>query len=526
MADTAGLSAAITVAAHADRFSQCETEITQLDLKADADLIAESGVPVDLPVVPSASEAYVIFTSGSTGEPKGVSVSHGALMNYSEAVASTLDLAPDASLTALTSFAADLGYTALFGALATGRTLRLCNAEYRLNAHELAQQFQRHPVDCLKIVPSHLAALLDGDGGDGLLPRRQLVFGGEKLDPSLVERIHQLRPDLRVFNHYGPTETTVGALVLSVEPSGDGTSEIALGEPLANVNCYVLSGQCQLAPVEQLGELAIGGSGVAHGYLSRPGLTAARFLPDPYSDAPGARMYVTGDRARLTTRGQFCFHGRVDDQVKIRGFRVEPGEIQSVMEGLTGVAECVVVCRERDEINRLVAYVCGDHDQESEIRAALVECLPEALIPSQFVWLKSLPRTGNGKIDRAALPAPELGSKTAREPKTRVQRQVAEVWCSVLGLKAVGVDENFFDVGGDSLMMIRLHRQLCDALQVELTITDLFQYPTIERLATRIDAGAHADNNGATRRKRASAQRQAVSAAAIGPSKRRSRVRQ
>ena len=269
--------------------------------------------------------AYVIFTSGSTGKPKGVAIGHRQLSNYVTSVCERLSLPREGSFATVSTLSADLGNTMIFPALCLGGSLHVISQERASDPEALAEYFDRHAVDCLKIVPSHMAALLGADDPARVLPRHRLVFGGEALRWDLVEQVERLAPGCRVMNHYGPTETTVGVLTYPVE-RGHGAravDNVPLGGPIANTRVYVLDPQQQLVPVRVPGELYIGGEGLARGYLNRPALTAERFIPDPFGGRPGARLYRTGDLARWRPEGVVEFLGRVDDQVKFHGFRVE-----------------------------------------------------------------------------------------------------------------------------------------------------------------------------------------------------------
>ncbi|MEO5731668.1 MAG: amino acid adenylation domain-containing protein, partial [Byssovorax sp.] len=280
--------------------------------------------------------AYVLFTSGSTGKPKGVAVEHRQLVNYVRGVRARLDLPADASYAHVSTFSADLGNTVLFPPLVSGGCLHVIAEELTTSPDALAEYFTREGVDCLKIVPSHLAALLSAANPARILPRKLLVLGGEASTWELVARIEKLAPDCRILNHYGPTETTVGVLTYAVEKGHPAASPIVpLGRPLPNSRVYVLDAQRRPSPIGVPGEIYIGGDGVARGYLGRPDLTVERFVPDPFGPA-GSRLYRTGDRARYLPDGSLVFLGRTDFQVKVRGYRVELGEIEAALAADVG----------------------------------------------------------------------------------------------------------------------------------------------------------------------------------------------
>ncbi|HEX8354800.1 MAG TPA: amino acid adenylation domain-containing protein, partial [Pyrinomonadaceae bacterium] len=337
----------------------------------------------DLPNLAAAENlAYVIHTSGSTGTPKGVCVEHRQLLNYLHGVRERLQLDEGASYATVSTIAADLGYTAVFPSLCGGGTLHVLSLERASDADALAAYFEAHPVDCLKIVPSHLAALLNtATRPEQVLPRRRLVVGGEASHWELVDRVAEYAPGCRVLNHYGPTETTVGVLTYEAgEARERGGASVPLGRPLGNSRVYVLDAEMQPAPVGMAGEVYVGGAGVARGYLQQPGLTAERFLPDPFSQEPGARLYRTGDLARHLAGGDVEFLGRADDQVKIRGFRIELGEIEAALKEHPSVREAVLVARDDERQQKsLVAYVVPREGGEEGVDGARLHTLPNDL---------------------------------------------------------------------------------------------------------------------------------------------------
>ncbi|TSC26813.1 amino acid adenylation domain-containing protein, partial [Corallococcus sp. Z5C101001] len=442
------------------------------------------------------SLAYVIFTSGSTGRPKGVAIEHRQLNHYVEGVTLRLELPPAASFASVSTLAADLGHTAVFPTLSGGGTLHLISRDRASDPAALGDYFERHAVDCLKIVPSHLTALLSSPSPERVLPRKRLVLGGEASDPALVARVHALVPGCEVFNHYGPTETTVGVLTWKVERGTalPATASVPLGRPLPNARMYVLDAAMQPVPVGVPGELFIGGAGVARGYLGQPGLTLERFLADPFHPEPGARVYRTGDRVRYLPDGALEFLGRVDFQVKVRGFRIELPEIEAAMSGLPGVAEVVVLAREDvPGDKRLVAYVVavpGHTLEAGALRQGLKTRLPDYMVPSAFVTLGALPLTPNGKVDRRALPAPEQETEAGRAhvaPRTPTEELIAGLWLKLLGVERVGVKDDFFALGGHSLLATQMISRIRSAFRVELPLRALFEATTVETLAARVD---------------------------------------
>ena len=461
-------------------------------LDADAHVIANESLDGSLNAVSDQNLAYVIFTSGSTGRPKGVAVEHRQLVNYLDAIWEKLDLPAGSSFATASTIAADLGNTALFPSLCKGGTLHLIAEERATDPDALAEYFSRNQIDCLKIVPTHMSALLSASNPAGVLPRRRLVLGGEACPWSLVEKIRTLSPDCMVLNHYGPTEATIGAITnrLSGEDAAPMSDTVPLGRPLANVRAYVLDQQLRPAPIGAPGELHIGGAGLARGYINRADATAEKFIPSPFSN-DGERLYKTGDLARYLGDGRIEFLGRSDDQVKIHGYRIELGEIEIALRNHEEVTESVVVAREDNHGDRrLVAYVVAREREKlsaGELRAFLNGRLPEYMTPSAFVFLDRLPLTLNGKVDRRALPAPDHsrpeGDKVFAAPRNQVEKTLARIWSNVLGVERVGVHDNFFDLGGDSILSIQIIARANQA-GLGLTPRQLFQHQTVAELAT------------------------------------------
>lgn len=436
---------------------------------------------------------YVLYTSGSTGRPKGVAVEHRQLLNYVEAVKERLGLEAVRSFALVSTFAADLGNTVIFPSLVTGGCLHVISEEIVSDADEMYEYFHRHSIDCLKIVPSHLASLRSfSNSQEQVLPRKLLVLGGEASQSRWVEQLQTYNQDCTVFNHYGPTEATVGALTYRLERAlPDHILTLPLGRPLANMQVYILDDSLQPVPIGVPGEILIGGAGVARGYFNSPDLTAERFIPHPFGSNLGARLYKTGDLARYLPDGNIEFLGRKDEQVKIRGFRIEPGEIEKALRQHTAVREAVVLAiGEPNYDKRIVSYVVVDREAEvgaTELRSFLNGKLPDYMLPSGFVFLDSIPLTSNGKVDRRSLPAPDFGSMAsdqgAQAPRNPVEEVIANVWAQVLGLERVGIRDDFFELGGNSLLATQVVSRLRAALQVGLPLRRLFESPTIAELA-------------------------------------------
>ncbi|MBA2470722.1 MAG: amino acid adenylation domain-containing protein, partial [Pseudonocardiales bacterium] len=437
--------------------------------------------------LPPTALAYLLFTSGSSGRPKAVAVQHDNLLNYLYGVRERAGLEPGWSYAQVSTLAADLGNTNVFGALTSGGRLHLLSYEQATDPDVLAGYFGRHRIDVMKLVPSHFEVLLGAAEPHEVVPHRRLILAGEPCRPELVRRASRLRPDTVVHNHYGPTEATVSMLGCDARPeSGDA---IPLGRPFGNVRCYVLDAVLEPMPDGMPGELYIGGAGVARGYHDRPGLTAERFLPDPYAGEPGSRMHRTGDRVRWRADGMLEFLGRVDAQLKIRGYRVEPGEIEAVLADQPEVAQGAVRGWGDGPDVRLAAYLVlqAGHAPEivATIRDRLRAALPDHLVPSAFVELESLPLTGNGKVDRQALPAPtaNAGSREYAEPGTDLEIELAGVFAEVLEVERVGLDDNFFDLGGESFKAVRAARRISQPVRV----VEMFTRPTVRELAAHLE---------------------------------------
>ncbi|MGP9685815.1 amino acid adenylation domain-containing protein [Halomonas sp. AOP25-F1-15] len=420
-----------------------------------------AAVEHELPVIHPQQTAYVIYTSGSTGKPKGVAVSHGALANYVQGVLEALALSDGVRNMAMVStVAADLGHTVLFGALCTGRTLHLISPECAFDPDAFAAYMREQQVDVLKIVPSHLRALLSAATPADVLPHKRLILGGEATDWALLARIAELKPTCQVLNHYGPTETTVGILTQQADMADRGASTLPIGTPLANAQAYVLDPWLNPVPKGVAGELYLGGPGLAQGYQQRLGQTAERFVASPFH--AGERLYRSGDRVRQLADGSLGFLGRVDDQVKIRGYRVEPSEIAALLRDQSCVAEAEVIARDNEEGRaQLYVYVvmaAGSDVDDAALLTQLGERVPDYMVPSAMVRLDALPLTANGKLDRKALPEPEQdGSGKAFEaPQGEAEETLAAVWADVIGCEQVGRNDNFFELGGDSILSLQI----------------------------------------------------------------------
>lgn len=441
--------------------------------------------------------AYVIYTSGSTGKPKGAMIHHRGLVNYLTWAIQAYRVEPGRSVPVHSSISFDLTVTSLYTPILAGGTAELLPDDFGAD-QLLAALLRSGDRSLVKITPAHLD-LLSAQLAPGQLAglTRTFVIGGENLLAEKLESWRRFAPQTRLINEYGPTETVVGCCVHEVRPEDPRTGSVVIGRPIANTQLYVLDES--LRPVEpgEAGELYIGGAGVAHGYLNRPELTAERFLEDPFSSTPGARLYKSGDLARYREDGILEFLGRADDQVKIHGYRIELGEIEAVLTAHPNVKSCAVLAREDEPgVKKLTGYLVpneGEAPAASELRAFLSESLPEYMVPAHFVVLDALPLTPNGKVDRRALPAPSIGGGKGGAPQTPTQKIVAEFWRDLLKADDIGIEDDFFDLGGHSLAATALMQRIRSAFGVEMRLATLFDRPTIAGLSEAVDLLALTD---------------------------------
>ncbi len=436
-------------------------EVLQVD---ENNILRYSGREETLPTTPNAKDAaYVIYTSGSTGRPKGVVVEHRNVCNYVRAMLSRLDLSTPICFATPANFSADLGFTALFPSLLTGGLLLLIPQQAAYDPEMLSAYLSGRAVDCLKCVPSLMAAYEGSVDLGKILPEKVLVLGGETCLWSLADLMRQAKPECRILNHYGPTEATIGAVTFLVEDSNQPreSGSVPIGYPLANTRAYVLDPDLRLAE---------------------------RFVPSPFEAITGERLYRTGDLVSQLDDGNLEFLCRIDDQIKIRGYRVEPGEVAAVLRGYDGIKQAVVIIREDvPGEKKLVGYIVSHQKQDlNQLRQYLQERLPDYMIPGAFIQLSSLPLLPNGKVDRKSLPAPEVSidrSLPLIEPRSEIECQIAAIWREVLQIDNVGISDNFFDLGGHSLALIRVLGLVRGRLKKDIIMVDLFEYPTIASLA-------------------------------------------
>ncbi|HEX2081189.1 MAG TPA: amino acid adenylation domain-containing protein, partial [Longimicrobium sp.] len=436
--------------------------------------------------------AYVIYTSGSTGRPKGVGVQHRGVVNRLSWMEAVHGLGPRETVLQKTPYSFDVSVWELFWPLAAGARLVLARPGGHRDPAYLLEVVRRERITTVHFVPSLLAAFLaHPDAERGAVPElRRVVSSGEALPPELVARFGERLPGVELHNLYGPTEASVDVTFWRC-PTDGSAARVSIGRPVPNARIYLLDPGGEPVPVGVPGELYIGGVQVARGYLGRAGLTAERFVADPFGGEPGARLYRTGDRARWLADGTIEYLGRIDFQVKVRGFRIEPGEIEARLREHPGVREAVVLAREdAPGQTRLVAYLAGGEGVEADaLRAHVGAALPEHMVPSAYVRLEQWPLTPSGKLDRKALPAPG-GDAFARRgyeaPVGETEQALAEIWAEVLRVERVGRRDNFFELGGHSLLAVQVTARMRQALQVQVRLGDIFSHPTVEALAARV----------------------------------------
>ncbi len=490
MIEDSAASVLLTVDAHADKLPvnwgyvvTLDADWTTIELESDENLA---------PLAVTDNAAYLIYTSGSTGRPKGVVISHRNLVSSTIARLAYYE-EPVRSFLLLPSFAFDSSVAVIFWSLcSSGGALVLPVAGAQRDPAYLSRLIEAADVSHVLCLPSVYSLLLAQEPVTALSSLSTVIVAGEACPPDLLDEHFEKLPGTSLFNEYGPTEGTVWSTVSKIQPQA-GEALVSIGKPIPNARVYLLDHAGRLAPISASGEIYIGGAGIARGYLDRPELTAEKFVPDPFSDAPGKRLYRTGDVARYRADGEIEFRGRSDNQVKLRGYRIELGEIEATLAQHGAVRECAVVLRDEEGDRRLIAYLSTRADSDlstEELRRQLRERLPDYMVPSAFVVLDELPLTPNGKVDRAALPDPGGPSRQSAEtyvaPSTPIETVLADMWAEVLDVERVGVHDNFFDLGGHSLLATQLVSRVRNTLQLELPVALLFEAPTVAQLAERI----------------------------------------
>ncbi|HZD48843.1 MAG TPA: amino acid adenylation domain-containing protein [Silvibacterium sp.] len=434
--------------------------------------------------------ACLIYTSGSTGNPKGTEISHGALVNLLASMLREPGLTSEDTLVAITTLSFDIAGLEIFGPLVCGATLVVASREQVLDPELLAGLLEESAATVMQATPSTWRMLVEA----GWMGRANLRMwcGGEALRPDLADSL--LARGRELWNLYGPTETTIWSAAHRVK---SGEDPILIGKPIGNTEMYILGPELQPVPIGVSGELYIAGAGVARGYWKRPELTEARFVPDPFDPVPGRRMYRTGDLARYRRDGQIQLIGRTDHQIKLRGHRIELGEIEVVIERHPEVLQAVVALHGDGSSQQLTAYIKPSDGavNAASLRAWLQERLPDYMVPSAFVPLAEIPLTPNGKVDRKRLPKPKASTRETSppiaSPRNRLEERLAQIWSEILRVDRVGVRDNFFDLGGHSLLLIRVHARLRQELDSDVAVIDLFRYPTVESMASWLNRRNH-----------------------------------
>lgn len=432
---------------------------------------------------------YVIYTSGSTGLPKGVVVEHRAIANNLLWMNDEWPLSEDDAVLFKSSPGFDVSVKEIFWPLIAGARLVVAPPGASGDPEQLCRIIRESRVSVVHMVPTMLDYFLRHESASDIEHLRIVMCGGEALSPALRSRFHKAF-DAILLHLYGPTEAAIAVTGYAITSGHADVERLPLGRPMPNSRLYVLDSLQQPVPAGVPGELCIAGTPLARGYLSRPDLTAEKFVPDPFSGVPGARMYLTGDLARWRPDGQVEYLGRIDRQIKFGGFRIEPGEIEAVVRAQEGVDDALVVVRESGGGSSLTAYVASRSPGVSPeaVQRGLRSRLPAHMIPSRVVIIPAFPTNVNGKIDPAALPPPDAvpGQRSADPPQGELEEAVAGVWCEVLNLEAVDRDEDFFELGGHSLLVLQLQARLRDELGCEVSVANLFLHPTVASLATHV----------------------------------------
>ncbi|HYG12148.1 MAG TPA: amino acid adenylation domain-containing protein, partial [Pyrinomonadaceae bacterium] len=508
MIEDAGISILLTQQSLSGRLTPNVAHTVLLD--ADREAIERESTQNGESGVSDQNLAYVLYTSGSTGKPKAVQIQHQSLANYTETAIAEFELEAADRVLQFASISFDTSAEEIYPCLSSGAALVLRTDAMLGSAATFAQRCHDWGITVLDLPTAYWHEIMnDLDAMAGRFPAslRLVIIGGEKALPERVAgwRKHFAGGRPRLVNTYGPTETTIVATMCDL--AGDGSPDEArpaapIGHPIRHARVYVLDQSLQQVPVGVYGEVCIGGVGVARGYLNQPALTAERFVPIPFGDEPGARLYKTGDLARWLPEGILEYSGRLDHQVKIRGFRVELGEIEAALGQHPAIGETVVVARDEQDDKRIVAYLTTkeqDAPATAALRSFLREKLPEHMIPSAFVRLEALPLTVNGKIDVRALPAPERNrpdqEATFVAPRNPIEEMVAGIWTELLGLEEVGVEDNFFDVGGHSLLATQLISRIRESLHVDVPLRDIFESSTVAALSEKIDLAIRTSQN-------------------------------
>jgi amino acid adenylation domain-containing protein len=489
MLQDSGISILLTQYQLLNKLPHHEIEVVCLD--AEWKTVATQSELAPTTMVAPENLAYLIYTSGSTGMPKGTLVIHKGVVNYLSWCTKAYAVNNGIGAPVNTSLGFDATVTSLLSPLMVGKRVFLLPEEDEIEIlGEVLSSPQQFSI--VKITPAHLAVLDSLISYTGLQNNcNAVVIGGEALNSEAIKLLRKQAPAVRIFNEYGPTETVVGCAMYEVGSGHTAPGNLPIGRPISNTRMYILDERLQHVPIGTAGELFIGGDGVARGYLNRAELTSERFIPDPFSATPGAKLYKTGDIARYLKDGNILFLGRRDNQVKIRGYRIEISEIMFVLRQYPGVQDAIVIVEEiPGNGKRLLAYlVFNDQTRfnKSDIRSYLASRLPEYMIPSEYINLEVMPLTLNGKVDKAVLPLPDHTrpelTKSYKSPATRLEKELVVLFEKVLLINRVGVKDNLFELGVHSLQVYWVFAQIKTTTGIQLPLSILFQYPTVEKLA-------------------------------------------
>jgi amino acid adenylation domain-containing protein len=483
MLEDSGAPVLVTTTGLAEKFTASRVRVVRVDA-----LDAGDTSNPQVPVKPD-NDAFVIYTSGSTGKPKGVAISHGGWSNLLHAMRSEIEFSADDVLLAVTTFSFDIASLELFLPLVSGGQVVVASREVVRNGAGLSDLISRSGATVMQATPATWAMMIElGWSGE---PRLKTISGGEALTRSLANKL--LERSAGLWNGYGPSETTIYSMIHRV---GGGDGPVPIGRPLANTVIHILDRRHELVPVGVVGELYIGGEGVARGYLNRPELTSERFVANPFATNMGGQLYCTGDLARRRADGQVDYLGRADDQLKINGVRVEPGEIEAALVNHPEIQRAAVVARDDASGSKtLVAYLVqnGRPPAASTIRSYLRESLPDYMIPSRFAFVASLPLTPSGKVDRASLPPLDTSAALDHEPlvapRDDIERRLQAIWQEILSTSSIGVHDDFYTIGGHSLLAAKLLARIEGEFNRRIPLTAMFPAPTIESIAARIAGG-------------------------------------